>query len=148
MFRHLPATLVCLFSAGQLVTADLYRPLGSTTLSNDLTQRLALNSRSTSCPATCTSNDGTSICIAAADICCQNSGSNPFSCPTDYPFCCEDQLCGNSATCSGPVVNDGGSSSSSSSDPKKSLGSSGLEVDNGVRNSLTAAVIAVGAMLF
>ncbi|KAI0129064.1 hypothetical protein BJ170DRAFT_682843 [Xylariales sp. AK1849] len=148
MLKYVPTTLIFLFSAGQIVTADLYRTSGGTPQSRDLIQPLALEGRSASCPATCTSNDGTSICIAIADVCCQNSGQNPFSCPTDYPYCCEDQLCGNSASCAGPVVNDGGSSSSSSSTPKKSLGSSGLELDGGVRNGLAAAVIAIGAMVF
>lgn len=134
MSKHVLTTLTYVVAMGHIVSADLLRVSGGNPLPRHLEQPFTLDSRSTSCPATCTSNDGNTICIPIADVCCQNSGGNPFGCPVDYPYCCADQLCGNSASCAGPIVNDGGS-------PKKSMGNSGHEWDDGVRSGLFAMII-------
>jgi hypothetical protein len=64
------------------------------------------------CAAACTANDGSAVCQAADEVCCQlASGTSPYTCPSDYPYCCPSDaatgtlLCGSDSSCGGQLVN-------------------------------------------
>ncbi|KAH8591563.1 hypothetical protein B0O99DRAFT_718819 [Bisporella sp. PMI_857] len=103
-------------------------------------ESLSLLSRDTKCPvASCASDNGDTICIAADEYCCQLAvGTNPYSCPPTHPFCCPadtttgNLLCGTDAACSGPIQN-----------LPKGNGRGGM----GGKEGMMAAVVAIAAAI-
>ncbi|KAF2679969.1 hypothetical protein K458DRAFT_109773 [Lentithecium fluviatile CBS 122367] len=94
-------------------TADLVPALPARAPETDLQARSELNpllGKRQFCSLgyeICFANDGTAICTYSDDICCQlQTGTDPFSCPPDHPYCCGLDLttglfwCGADATCS------------------------------------------------
>jgi hypothetical protein len=147
MFKNFYNVSFIILVTSQMVFADLILIKESVPLSG-----LALDHRrSSSCPSTdaglCYSDNGDSICMAASERCCQlTSGTNPYNCPSNYPYCCPentvtgDLMCGTTAACSGPI-NDG-------SNPKKSQGNlKAKEGAGGWSVILTLGVSVIGALM-
>jgi hypothetical protein len=119
MFKSTPVSILLLV-ASSMVSADLLVITPRTP-----EPQLTLEKRTCTTTNVCYSTDNEYVCATASEICCQlPSGTSPYTCPSDYPYCCPttsgSQLCGTTASCTGPIQD--GPSDSSSSNPKKSLG--------------------------
>ncbi|KAH8659857.1 hypothetical protein BX600DRAFT_466832 [Xylariales sp. PMI_506] len=110
MFKSLPIASFAILAAIGTASADLIHvPRAEQLATRELSVVMGLVDRSSSsCQDTCTSSNGNTICMDIGDYCCQAGGTEPFVCPSGYPYCCPGELCGSSSSCSGPIVDENG----------------------------------------
>jgi hypothetical protein len=99
-------------------------------------------------PYSCSAVNGDTMCMAAAEVCCQRiaidgSGTYPYVCPRSHPYCCPSDragnpLCGSDSSCksSSSDVQDHGAATQTKSNEKN--GGTGRRVEGVV---LMAAVL-------
>jgi hypothetical protein len=153
---YIPVFLPVL-SLAATITADLIPAPQPRYALSHLDTRQSLGKRqycAATYPSTCSAINGETMCMAAAEVCCQRiaidgSGTYPFVCPKSHPFCCASDsagnpLCGSDSSCkssSSDVQNHG---SATQSKPNEKNGGVGRRVEGVVFVAAILGGLAMG----
>jgi hypothetical protein len=146
-----------LLSLAVTITADMILAPQPRYASSDPDTRQSLGKRQF-CPAnypnTCSAINGDTMCMAAAEVCCQRiaidgTGTYPFVCPKSHPYCCPadsagNPLCGSDSSCkssSNDVQNHG---SATQTKPNTNNGGMRMRVEGIVFGVAVLGGLAVG----